>query len=109
MNRIIKFRVWDKELNLWVGDIGMKRNNILTDGTEKRFEVMEFTGFIDARGKEVCEGDVIAYGLEEGLGQPKRTGLKRVVKYSPFGFIGHYDIDVKVLGNMYENPELVNW
>lgn len=59
MNRVIKFRVWDNALKLFINNIGMKANNVLCDGTEQRFQVMQFTGLHDKNGKEIYEGDVI--------------------------------------------------
>ena len=59
MNREIKFRVWDIELQIWVNNIGMKKDNILTNGTEKRFCVMQYTGLKDKNGKEIYEGDLL--------------------------------------------------
>lgn len=60
MKRIIKFRVWDTELNQWIWNIGMKTNNVLTNGKERgRFLVMQYTGMTDINKREIFEGDII--------------------------------------------------
>jgi hypothetical protein len=47
MNRVIKFRVWDIEMKMWINNIGMSKNNILSHGNSKRFHIMQFTGLYD--------------------------------------------------------------
>ena len=65
MNRQIKFRVWDSELKIWINNIGMKQNNVLTNGNEKRFHVMQFTGIKDRDDNEIYEGDYLNIGASQ--------------------------------------------
>jgi hypothetical protein len=67
----------------------------------------QFSGLLDKNGKEIYEGDIITYDLKEGLGEPARIGLQSEVKYSPLGFFGAWDTNIKVIGNRFENPELL--
>lgn len=62
MNRQIKFRVWDSKLKIWINNIGMKQNNVLTNGNEKQFHVMQFTGIKDRDDNEIYEGDYLNIG-----------------------------------------------
>lgn len=126
MNRQIKFRVWDNELKMWVNNVGMKPNNILADGTEKRFCIMQFTGLYDKNGKEIYEGDIIrndTYEEWEWRGVIKFSHgifgaewLQNIKSQSMVGSWGQkhnlrkLDDDILerqvIIGNIYENPEL---
>jgi len=64
-----------------------------------------YTGIKDKKGKEIYEGDIMGNSLRE----------KGEVKWEAIGFnwgdnfsIGNGDIDdIEVIGNIYENPELL--
>ena len=93
------------------------------------FELMQFTGLSDKNGKEIYEGDIIQWGYDEckecGQEYKKKRGA---VYWNEFSACyqtsnGDYLIsnrgntqlkgnrerdDLEIIGNIYENPELLN-
>lgn len=82
-----------------------------------RYELMQYTGLKDKNGKEIFESDIVEW-------EHKDTGqlVRGIIKYgTELGFWGMTDVrfndltaigylanqKVTVLGNIYENPELV--
>lgn len=127
MNREIKFRVWDIELHMWINNIGMSKDNTLCKGTEKRFAVMQYIGLKDKNGNEIYEGDILCndeHQTWEWRGVVKFSHgvfgsewLSNVKSQSMVGSWGQkhnlrkLDDDIIerqiVIGNIYENPELL--
>lgn len=132
--RTIKFRCYDSELKCWISNLCMKRNNVVTDGTEKgRLKVMQFTGLHDKNGKEIYEGDIV---VKDGYiwfddGEPNYRGTVEWI-FSQWQVVAHCVNKDKrgisdgineginddgvddgentrwiVLGNVHENPELI--
>ena len=114
--REIKFRAWDKKnkriyevweltleedgsvdiLRMW----GMKGRQMFKLGEE--IELMQYTGLKDKNGKEIYEGDIV------------KTNNKRIfsieipdIFYKLADGSWMTETDFGVIGNIYENPELL--
>ena len=119
--REIKFRAWDKHTKrMWQWDehnaFSTGRGSIKEWFTDQDLCIMQFTGLKDKNGKEVYEGDVITcYAVQRETHDAIEKHEKIEVKYSdgyfyPFGYNcgwRSYVDDIEVIGNIYENPELL--
>ena len=78
---------------------------------DEDFVVMQYIGVNDADGKEIYEGDIVQI-----IGHwSKKTPLVRAVTYEGASFLPFDDSDwgwwegaTRVVGNIYENHELLN-
>ncbi|MFV5894483.1 MULTISPECIES: YopX family protein [Bacillus cereus group] len=114
--RSIKFRVWNlmsKKMMDWGEIFDLPAWEIFPGTPEQRaFNVMQYTGLKDKNGKEIYEGDILGFsGNVVALG---------IVKYnenfatfqacngnSGWLFGNESGTNIEILGNIYENPELV--
>lgn len=127
-SRAIKFRAWDKKNEAMAGAIepfnqlGAIRlyNTIGKDSDERPthypmdtdLELMQFTGLHDKNGKPIYEGDVVdgAYYNER-----KKFVVEWSDKYAEYYELSSYaesedgwdPKEMEVIGNIYENPELL--
>lgn len=126
MNREIKFRVWDKELKTYNSPSGhhlVKQDGVLSValnldivkvcGTD-RFVIEDYTGCKDKNGKDIFEGDIIKAYSEE-FENENFTGKVIFDEGSFLTWINKNDIrgvwsgdNIEVVGNLFENPELLN-
>lgn len=136
MNREIKFRAWDSVKNemfivanlaLWL----FNKPSRYSDGSGipvGEFKLMQYTGLKDKNGKEIFEGDIISYGEWEhnSLNDTPEHNFVYEVKWTmlrwclhnenyfvpmwqnmPLNNDGCVARTMEIIGNIFENPELL--
>ena len=136
MQREIKFRAWHPEKKAMLIDFDQEsvQNFPLTIGDSIHNAVwqiglnygtlMQFIGLLDTKGREIYEGDIVnAWGGQQWQGVWE-ISVKGVIEYSlsaSFSIVKqrtdkppiHYDFSnsdwdgIQVIGNIYQNPELL--
>lgn len=113
--RIIKFRIWDK--NSFAEKMSYSKTESFDDMIGFRFEhfdsepedlvLMQYTGLKDMRGAEIYEGDIVEFArgrYQVGFLDGSFVLCDRNQWHIPF-YTVHGGIEV--IGNIYENPELM--
>lgn len=118
--REVKFRAWDsinKNMRYDIAMVDFEKNRIGFKNPEKRlvsenyrefwdlpYELMQYTGLKDINGMEIYEGDVCESVLGiKGIVIFDKGAYKLKSKQSMYGISKL----PKVIGNIYENPELL--
>lgn len=125
--RKIKFRAWDKEekemipANAWYFSEDFEPFIDSVERSQNYFEIMQFIGFKDDNGVEIYEGDIIK--LNELEWDESEDLIHRVywdeqqlcfnIWPGTHGeYLFFYEASqiggVEVIGNIYENPELLD-
>ena len=124
--RDIYFRAWDKKLkeltNYSISDIFIEFYNKDTDSWEidregERFTLCQYTGLKDKNNREIYEGDVIkAISFARWIGVVEYSDensafifddLDKKYRGKSTVFMNQFDDGFEILGNIYENPELL--
>lgn len=123
MSREIKFRIWDgktmskpfkfKDLIYTINDDGVHfGDSNHTTFNMKNLVFMQFTKLKDKNGKEIWEGDIIHHGYFKETGEvrwdERQTAFK--ILWNDGQKFDLWPVDhnhYEVLGNIYENPELL--
>ncbi|HFD2052565.1 TPA: YopX family protein [Clostridium perfringens] len=123
MNREIKFRVWSEKNKkmLEIQKHSFKTGKSMPYGYNIAYdfgELMQYTGLKDENEKEIYEGDILSIKIYSG--DKVIVEGKTVVEFKDgcFGVIwGHdkaflslnsfFKAKFEVIGNIYENPELL--
>ena len=132
--REIKFRAWDKEekimyrvnsLRFWHNrqHVAFVIVDVIEKGVARPFtipeesvELMQCTGLLDKNGKEIYEMDILKVdwgGLNDEYIKVNKYDKPFVMEwrgyeYPPFSRYLPMPKDIEVIGNIYENPELLN-
>lgn len=132
--RPIKFRVWDKlrkemmdvyeisfDSEQVAGYISSEKKTRRLNPLDDDFELMQFTGLTDKNGKEIYEGDIVELKGKDKMSREVKTHSRiYVIEWSDTltgfepikdDYIGPWSrewaSDYEVIGNIYENPELL--
>ena len=124
--REIKFKAWVKELNeiREVEYINFLKKMIsypnkfckeyYLNADFDEIELMQYTGLKDEYGDEIYEGDIVKLRANHGIGVVKYYDewgafVVEYIKPKKLAVLGmnYYEEDIEVIGNIYENHELL--
>ncbi|NTU49446.1 MAG: hypothetical protein HGA87_00875 [Desulfobulbaceae bacterium] len=134
--REIKFRAWDTSKNAWYEPVyeayrghlyelsmtihgrlnrrtidPIRMENIIDDEScfMGRYNIMQYTGLHDKNGKEIYEGDVVRFGaVDDHIATVVFSDGAWRTPHGGGNYRLHgWSLPVTIIGNIYENPELL--
>ena len=95
-----------------------ERTLLRTNNLCKVKTVGQYTGLTDKNGYKIFEGDICEVTLFNCYGADRQEIVEVINKYGCFWFksesilivfdaVGNFESDVEVIGNIYDNPELL--
>lgn len=115
MKRKIKFRAWDKDLEMMMPAVDL--SSPLREYKWLGYvdlPLMQYTGLKDKKGKEIYEGDIIIGYSGYGGWKLKNFVVENLdgTKFEVWNQVNTTRdlcdvVDIEVVGNIYENPNLL--
>jgi len=111
MSRGIKHRAWQDNEMLYQKNDGIYETKRFIDKISEDCKLMQYTGLKDENGKEIYQDDIVKNLL---------NNKKAIIQYNFCSFILKYermyedeylggvsDREIEIIGNIYQNPELL--
>ena len=118
--RQIKFKAWDREQKkiLHVDSLVFEKGNAIVNG-KTDIDLMQWIGSTDRKNVDIYEGDIVKDGCGDiSVVMWCENSASFKFKYPATGLLAYTDstldledfgITPEIIGNIYENPDLVEW
>jgi uncharacterized phage protein (TIGR01671 family) len=125
MNREIKFRIWDEEVNKMMTWDDIKQKGMYASMMIAWPNLMQYIALKDKNGKEIYEGDIVNFTKRGMTHGPEAENVKNAEvwyssedcafafgKYKSADYTWWYSMvdvlcDFEVVGNIFENKDLL--
>ncbi len=116
--RTIKFRVWEPNAKEMIYNgvychVSLDHNGVMNcTGFPEDVIPLQYTGLKDKKGKDVFEGDIINIYVTEMINEILKAEVifndgAFCIKYPDGNISAFVKNEIEVIGNVYENPELL--
>ena len=115
--REFKFRLWDENAKRWISrgesvEMAFSQNFPESISAKAEYYLEQYTGFKDQKGVDIYEGDIIwLFGIHLEVIWSQDEGKfdirNKDFRAGAFIFDKHTVQHIEVIGNIHENPELL--